>query len=182
MKLSPTRISGAFIIDIDGHIDERGLFARTFCAETFAQYGLETEFPQCNLSYSQARGTLRGLHYQSAPHQEAKLVRATRGRVFDVAVDLREGSTTFLAWDAVELDWQRRNAFYIPAGCAHGALTLEDDCEVFYQMSAVYVPDLARSLRWDDPAFGIAWPFMPTVMSRRDATSSYYRNEGTADE
>jgi dTDP-4-dehydrorhamnose 3,5-epimerase len=181
MKLSPTRISGAFVIDIDGHVDERGLFARTFCAETFAQYGLETEFPQCNLTYNHSRGTLRGLHYQSAPHQEAKLVRATRGRIFDVAADLRPESATFLAWDAVELDWQRRNAFYIPAGCAHGLLTLEDDCEVFYQMSAAYAPDQARSVRWDDPALGIAWPFEPSIMSVRDATCNRYGKEGPAD-
>jgi dTDP-4-dehydrorhamnose 3,5-epimerase len=182
MKLSPTRISGAFVVDIDARVDERGLFARTFCTETFARYGLETKFPQCNLSYSPARGTLRGLHYQSSPHEEAKLVRATRGRVFDVAVDLRPASATFLAWDAVELDWQRRNAFYIPAGCAHGTLTLEDDCEVFYQMSAPYAPGLARSMRWDDPAFGIAWPLMPSIMNERDATCGYYKKEGTADE
>lgn len=182
MRLSPTRIPGAFVIDIDAHVDERGLFARAFCAETFAQYGLETEFPQCNLSYSPVRGTLRGLHYQAAPHQEAKLVRATRGRVFDVAVDLRPDSATFLAWDSVELDWRRRNAFYIPAGCAHGLLTLEDDCEVFYQMSAAYVPDLARAVRWDDPAFDVAWPFEPSVMSHKDATCGYYGKQGTADE
>jgi dTDP-4-dehydrorhamnose 3,5-epimerase len=179
MRLSPTRIAGAFVIDIEGHVDERGLFARTFCAETFEQHGLAAEFPQCNLSYSPQRGTLRGLHYQDAPHREAKLVRATRGRVFDVAADLRPDSVTFLAWDAVELDWQRRNAFYIPAGCAHGLITLEDDCEVLYQMSAAYAPDLARSVRWDDPVFGIPWPLQPSVMSQRDATCDYY-GEGRA--
>jgi dTDP-4-dehydrorhamnose 3,5-epimerase len=178
MRLYPTRIAGAFVVDIDGHVDERGLFARTFCAETFEQHGLETEFPQCNVSYNHARGTLRGMHFQSVPHEEAKLVRVTRGRVFDVAADLRPDSATFLAWDAVELDWQRRNAFYIPAGCAHGLLTLEDDCEVFYQMSEAYQPDLARYVRWDDPTLGIVWPFRPSVMSQRDATCDYYRKEG----
>ncbi|MBB3975689.1 dTDP-4-dehydrorhamnose 3,5-epimerase [Rhizobium azooxidifex] len=174
MRFAPSRIAGAFFIDIDGHGDERGTFARTFCAETFAAHGLATHFPQCNASYSAVRGTLRGLHYQAAPQGEAKLVRATRGRVFDVAVDLRPGSGTYLAWDAVELDWRRKNAFYIPEGCAHGLLTLEDECEVFYQMSAPYVADLARCVRWDDPAFAIAWPITPTSMNDRDATCPYF--------
>lgn len=180
MKFTETRIDGAFFIDIEPFVDQRGLFARSFCREEFAGRRLETEFVQCNLSHNVARGTLRGMHYQLAPHAEAKLVRATHGRVFDVAVDLRRSSPTYLAWDAVELDWRRRNAFYIPPGCAHGYLTLEDDCEVFYQVSASYAPDLAREVRWDDPAFGITWPFVPSVVSDKDANCADYEETGTA--
>jgi len=169
MRFQPTAIAGAFVVDVtEGH-DERGMFARTFCADTFAQQGLASSFPQCNVSLNHKRGTLRGLHYQLAPGEEVKLVRAVRGRVFDVAVDLRPDSPTFRQWASVELDAALRNAFYIPAGCAHGFLTLQDDSELFYQMSQVYQPDLARGLRWDDPAFAIEWPFAPAVISQRDA-------------
>lgn len=168
MKFSPTSVAGAFIVDIDPHTDARGLFARAFCAETFAARGLASAYPHCNLSHNVKRGTLRGLHYQAEPKQDAKLVRAVRGRAFDVAVDLRPGSPTYLAWAAVELDAERRNAFYIPAGCAHGFLTLTDDCEIFYQVSQAYDPALDRGVSYDDQAFGIAWPFAPTVISDRD--------------
>ncbi|MBR0557903.1 dTDP-4-dehydrorhamnose 3,5-epimerase [Ciceribacter sp. L1K23] len=177
MKFTESRISGAFLIDPEPHQDERGLFARTFCRETFAARGLAREFLQCNTSLNPKKGTLRGLHYQAEPYGEAKLVRATRGRVFDVAVDLRPGSPSYLLWDAVELDWRRRNAFYIPAGCAHGFLTLDDDCEVFYQMSTVYVPAAARGARWDDPAFGIQWPAEPSLIGDRDAAFAAYVKE-----
>lgn len=181
MRFSPTRVDGAFVVNLDPYVDGRGTFARTFCAGTFAEHGLESTFVQCNMSYNPRRGTLRGLHYQLAPHQETKLVRATCGRVFDVAVDLRPDSPTYLAWDAVELDAKRRNAFYIPAGCAHGLLTLEDDCEVAYQVSASYQPASSREVRWDDPAFGIAWPFEPTVISEKDATCADFIVKRNAD-
>lgn len=169
MKFLATEITGAFLVEADALADGRGMFARTFCAETFAAQGLASVYPQCNLSANIRRGTLRGLHYQADPKPEAKLVRATSGRVFDVAVDLRPQSPTYRKWAAAELDAARHNAFYIPAGCAHGFLTLEDGCTLFYQMSESYVPELARGVRWDDPAFNIDWPFAPIVISERDA-------------
>lgn len=170
MRFVPTAVCGAFIVEVDAHSDERGMFTRTFCAEAFAAQGLAAVYPQCNVSRNARRGTLRGLHYQAAPRPEAKLVRATSGRAFDVAVDLRPASSSYLAWAAVELDAGKHNAFYIPAGCAHGFLTLEDDCELFYQMSDPYVAELARGVRFDDPAFSITWPFAPLVISARDAS------------
>jgi dTDP-4-dehydrorhamnose 3,5-epimerase len=177
MKFVPTAVSGAFIVEPDEKADDRGMFARTFCAETFAARGLAPVFAQCNVSQNHKRGTLRGMHYQADPKPEAKLVRATRGRVFDVALDLRPASASYMRWAAVELDAARHNAFYIPEGCAHGFLTLEDDCELFYQMSEVYVADLARGVRFDDPAFSIAWPFAPTVISARDAALESHSQE-----
>ena len=177
MKFTATEVAGAFIIKPDTLSDERGSFLRTFCAETFAAQGLATTYPQCNVSTNTQRGTLRGLHFQTAPGAEAKLVRATRGRVFDVAVDLRPDSPSYLKWAAVELDAGRHNAFYIPTGCAHGFLTLEDDSALFYQMSAPYAPELARGVRWDDPAFAIAWPFAPGVISARDAAHPDFTEE-----
>ncbi|WP_017671912.1 dTDP-4-dehydrorhamnose 3,5-epimerase [Blastomonas sp. AAP53] len=175
MKLLPTAITGAMVVEVDAHMDERGLFARTFCADVFGAHGLATHFPQCNTSQNPQRGTLRGLHYQAAPKEEAKLVRATRGRAFDVAVDLRPASDSYLQWVSVELDADRRNAFYIPAGCAHGFLTLSDDCEIFYMMSESHAPDLGRSVRWDDPAFSIDWPSPPLIMNERDAMCEDYK-------
>lgn len=169
MNFVATAVCGAVIVEVQPHLDERGMFARTFCAETFADHGMASAFPQCNISVNSKARTLRGMHYQKAPAAEAKLVRATRGRVFDVAVDLRPGSTTYLRWAAVELRADKHNAFYIPEGCAHGFLTLEDDCEVFYQMSRVFAPSSARSVRWNDPAFGIDWPLEPLIMNERDA-------------
>lgn len=177
MKFVPTAVSGAFVVEVDARSDERGLFVRTFDAKSFANHGLVPVYPQCNISQNHKRGTLRGMHYQAEPRPEIKLVRATRGRVFDVALDLRRDSPTYLKWASVELDANSYNAFYIPAGCAHGFLTLEDDCELFYQMSEVYVPELARGVRWDDPAFSIAWPFMPSVINERDAALESYSQE-----
>lgn len=177
MKLCPTRVAGAYHVQITGHRDERGMFARTFDAEIFGAHGLATHYPQSSISTNDRRGTLRGMHYQADPKPEAKIVRALRGRVFDVALDLRPSSPTYLCWDAVELDASQHNAFYIPPGCAHGFLTLEDGCELFYQMSEFYVPELARGVRWNDPAFSIEWPFAPIVMSERDASLQISRPE-----
>lgn len=179
MKFIPTAVSGAFAVEVDARSDDRGVFARTFCSETFAANGLLPTYPQCNVSQNNKCGTLRGMHYQANPRPEAKLVRATRGRVFDVALDLRPESESYLRWASVELDAEKRNAFYIPTGCAHGFLTLEDHCELFYQMSEVYVPDLSRGVRWDDPAFAIAWPFVPSIISERDAALENY-SRGTS--
>jgi dTDP-4-dehydrorhamnose 3,5-epimerase len=150
--------------------DERGFFARTWCAEEFARNGLNPALVQCGIAYNHRQGTLRGMHYQAAPAEEAKLVRCTRGRIFDVAIDLRPASPTFLRYAAAELSAEERNMLYIPEGCAHGYITLEDDCEVLYQMSAAYRPELARGVRWNDPAFGIAWPVEVAVISERDRT------------
>ena len=180
MRFVPTAIPGAFVVEIEGQTDERGLFARAFCAETFAARGLASSFPHCNISHNLKRGTLRGLHYQSAPKEDAKLVRVTRGAVFDVALDLRPRSPSYLRWAAVELQANKRNAFYIPAGCAHGFLTLTDDCELFYQVSQVYDPALDRGVRYDDPAFGIEWPCAPAVLSARDASHEPYKPEAGA--
>ncbi|WP_315831404.1 dTDP-4-dehydrorhamnose 3,5-epimerase [Bradyrhizobium prioriisuperbiae] len=174
MKFSATNIPGVWIVEVTSSQDERGLFARTFCADTFSQHGLVSQFPQCNSSWNAKKGTLRGMHYQDMPHPEIKLVRCTKGRVFDVVVDLRADAPTHRKWVGVELDANRRNAVYIPEGCAHGFLTLEDDCEVFYHMGERYVPELARGVRWNDPAFQIEWPMHPALISERDASLPDY--------
>jgi len=169
VRITPLGLDGAFVVEAEPQADERGLFARTFCRDTFRAQGLHGDFVQCNSSYNRRRGTLRGLHFQAAPHEEIKLVRCTQGAIFDVAVDLRPDSATFCRWRAVELSADNRRALYVPAGFAHGFQTLTDEAEVFYQMSAAYVPDLARGVRWNDPAFAIAWPVEPPILSGRDA-------------
>lgn len=169
MQLIPTRLAGVFIVEALAHADERGLFARTFDEATFAAAGLPVRWPQCNTSFNHLRGTLRGLHYQAEPKGEPKLVRCTRGAVFDVAVDLRPGSATLHQWVGAELTADNRRALFIPHGLAHGFLTLEDRSEVFYQMGEPYDAALARGVRWNDPAFQIAWPIEATIISPRDA-------------
>lgn len=171
----PTGVDGAYEIELIPFRDARGTFSRAFCADTFRAHGLMDRFVHANLSGNPAKGTLRGLHMQEAPRAEVKLVRATRGRVQDVVVDLRPGSPTYLRWASVELSAERQNALYVPEGCAHGFLTLEDQCEVFYLVSDVYAPDLARTYRWDDPAFGIEWQIPPTLISDRDAAAQDFR-------
>lgn len=168
MKIVATRIPGVMVVEATAHADDRGLFARTFDAQAFAEAGLPTHWPQCNTSFNPKRGTLRGLHYQADPKPEPKLVRCTRGRIFDVAVDLRPESAAYRNWFAIELSADNRTALYVPKGCAHGFLTLEDESEVFYQMGESYAPDLARGVRWNDPALAIAWPFTPTLVGERD--------------
>jgi dTDP-4-dehydrorhamnose 3,5-epimerase len=169
MKIRPTALVGVLVVSPAVTADERGLFARTYDAASFAAAGLPIAWPQCNTSWNARKGTLRGLHYQAEPRPDPKLVRCTRGRIFDVAVDLRKDSATFGRWIAVELSEHNRDALAIPAGCAHGFLSLEDDCEVFYMMGEVYVPELTRGVRWNDPAFAIKWPGAPTTISERDA-------------
>jgi dTDP-4-dehydrorhamnose 3,5-epimerase len=158
MQFLQTPLNGAWLIDLELLGDERGWFSRTFDAEQFAARGLDPNVAQCNASFNARRGTLRGMHYQAEPHGESKLVRCVRGAIFDVAVDLRAGSPTFRGWHGVELSASNRLAFYIPAGLAHGFQTLSDDAEVLYQMGHAYVPEAARGVRWDDPAFAIDWP------------------------
>lgn len=168
MIFTETRLANAFVIDPEPYADERGLFARTFCAREFAEHGLDTTPVQCNVSLNRGRGTMRGMHWQAAPHEEAKLVRCTHGAIHDVIVDLRPDSATFGEHVGVELTAGNRRMLYVPEGFAHGFLTLEDDSEVFYQMSAFYEPDAARGLRYDDPALGIRWPAEVRVVSERD--------------
>ena len=168
MNFVPTPLAGAYLVELERREDERGFFARSFCQDEFKAHGLDPCVAQCNVSFNASRGTLRGLHYQDRPHEEAKLVRCTRGAIWDVIVDLRSGSPTRLKCHAVELNEKNRSALYIPKGFAHGFQTLVADSEVLYQMSEVYHPELARGLRWDDPKLGIRWPLADPVVSARD--------------
>lgn len=171
MKFTPTKLAGVWLVDMERREDERGWFARTWCAEEFAAHGLPTGFSQCSTSFNRRRGTLRGMHYQIAPHAEAKLVRCVRGAMFDVALDLRPESATFKQWVAAELTAENGRGLFIPEGCAHGFQTLADDTEVFYQIAGAYHPVSGRGVRWDDPAFGIRWPSPhDACLSPRDST------------
>jgi dTDP-4-dehydrorhamnose 3,5-epimerase len=158
MMFTETRLHGVYLLEPRRFEDERGFFAPAFSAKEFAERGLESRFVENNISYSRSRGTLRGMHYQAAPHGQAKLVRCTRGAVYDVAVDLRPDSPTFRQWVGVELTAENRRMLYLPGTCAHGFQTLVDDTEVFYQVSVAYAPESGRGFRWDDPAFRIEWP------------------------
>lgn len=169
MRFAATPLDGLVVIDLDVHADDRGGFARTFCEAEFADAGLPTRFPQCNLSFNAAAGTLRGMHYNAAPHGEAKVVRCVRGALHDVVVDLRPDSATRFEWFGVELTARNRRALFVPAGFAHGFLTLTDETDAHYHMGANYRPDAARGFRWDDPSIGIDWPIDPVVMSPTDA-------------
>jgi dTDP-4-dehydrorhamnose 3,5-epimerase len=168
MRITETRLGGAYVIELERHEDERGYFARTFCRAEFERAGLTSPVEQCSTSFNRRRGTLRGLHFQLAPAAEHKLVRCTRGRIYDVIVDIRDGSPTLYEWLAVELSEHDGRALYVPAGFAHGFQTLADGTEVFYQISEPYQPDLARGLRWDDPRLAIRWPIPTPILSERD--------------
>jgi len=170
MIFTTTAIPGVVIIDLDRHTDERGFFARSWCAHEFQAAGLPGQFAQCNVSWNARRHTLRGMHWQEAPHSEAKLVRCTGGALFDVAIDLRVESPTYLDHFAVELNASNHRAVFISSGLAHGFITLADETEVLYQMDIPYVEGVARGVRWDDPAFGIDWPAFPEVISDRDSS------------
>lgn len=176
MKFTPTPLPGVFLIEPEPIEDERGFFARTFCAQEFARHGLNPHLSQCSISYNARAGTLRGMHWQAEPHAEAKLIRCTQGAIYDVALDLRPHSPMFKRWFATELSAKNHRSFYIPEGCAHGFQTLTDDCEVCYQISAPYVPEAAQGVRWDDPDFGIEWPStVRRVLSPRDRTYPDFR-------
>lgn len=176
MIFEQTPIGGAFLITLEPVADERGSFARTFSADEFEAHGLDARVVQCNVSTNVRAGTLRGLHYQAEPRAEAKLVRCSRGAIFDVVVDLRAGSPTRLRWFGAELSAGNGRMLFVPAGLAHGFQTLVDDSEVVYQMSEAYSPEHARGVRWDDPAFGIEWPPAPSrTLSERDRTYADYR-------
>ena len=161
-------LAGAFVVESEPIEDERGWFARIYDESELEQNGVATRFAQGSLAFNKERGTLRGLHYQADPHAEAKLVRCIRGAVHDVIVDLRPGSPTFKRWLAVELTAASGRMLYVPEGLAHGYLTLENESETLYLISAPYAPEAARGVRWDDPAFGIEWPHEPRVMSEKD--------------
>jgi len=168
VKFDALPVQGAWEIGLEPARDERGVFARTWCEREFAANGITTRFVQSNLSVTRSRGMLRGMHLQARPHEEAKLIRCVRGRVYDVILDLRPASKTFLRWHAVELDAEKGNAVFIPQGCAHGFVTLVDDSELHYQMSAFYVPDAKRGVLWNDPAFAIIWPVSEPTVSAAD--------------
>lgn len=168
MKFHDTKIEGVTIVEPERIEDERGWFARTHCAEIFSERGLTSSFAQCSASYNRRRGTLRGLHFQAAPAEEAKLIRCVRGSIFDVAVDLRPGSATVGQWVSVELSEENGTAILIPEGCAHGFQTLADDTEIFYQISVPYQAPLSRGVRWDDPDLAIPWPLESSILSDRD--------------
>lgn len=168
MIFTETPIAGAYLVELEPHVDERGFFARAWCRDEFAAQGLTQPFVQANLAQSHDAGTLRGLHFQIPPHEEAKFLRCLRGAVYDVIVDLRPDSATYLHWHAESLTATGRNALYVPAGCAHGYQTLADDTEVFYQVTAAYAPEGERGIRYDDPAFEIEWPREVTGLSEKD--------------
>jgi dTDP-4-dehydrorhamnose 3,5-epimerase len=176
MIFTETAIPGVVMVEPEPARDSRGFFARLHCPEEFARAGWPFTPVQTSVSHNARKGSLRGLHYQADPYAEAKLVRVTRGRAFDVVVDLRPESPTYRRWAGVELDPQRANAVLIPPGIAHGFLTLEDETDVFYQISPAYIPGHDRGVRWNDPAFGVEWPTAPAVISERD--SSYPDHPG----
>lgn len=170
MIFAETRLKGAFIIEPERLEDERGFFARTFCQKEFAAHGLRTRFVQCSISFNKKKGTLRGMHYQVVPHEEAKLVRCTMGAIYDVIIDLRREAPTFRQWVGVELTAHNHRMLYVPEGMAHGFQTLEDDTEVFYEITEPYHPECAAGVRWDDDAFGISWPLAVSILSDKDRT------------
>jgi dTDP-4-dehydrorhamnose 3,5-epimerase len=163
-----TKLKGAFIIEPERIEDERGFFARTFCRNEFEAHGLNPHLVQCSVSFNKKKGTLRGIHYQTAPHEETKLVRCTRGAIYDVMLDLRPNSPTFKQWVSAELTGENRRMLYVPKGVAHGFQTLEDQTEVLYQMSEFYSPEYVRGVRWDDSSVVIQWPITRPILSERD--------------
>ncbi|HEX7969151.1 MAG TPA: dTDP-4-dehydrorhamnose 3,5-epimerase [Stellaceae bacterium] len=170
MIFTPTRLGGLWLVEMERHADERGYFARSWCRREFAEHGLDTTLAQASVSFNAKAGTLRGMHFQRPPHAETKLVRCTRGAIWDVAIDLRSGSSTRGQWQGFELSAENGAALYIPEGFAHGFQTLVPDTEVFYQISRFHVPEAASGVRYDDPAFGVSWPLPVSCISPRDAT------------
>src|SRR5215468_11700982 len=168
MKFSKTSLTGIWLIELELREDERGFLARTFCETEFADHGLNIRWPQCNLTLTRTRGMIRGMHYQAEPKPEIKLIRCAAGKIFDVLVDVRKDSPTFGRWEGFELSGENRRTLYVPGGFAHGFQCLTDNCEVFYQMSEFYFPELARGLRWNDPQVGIKWPLAEATLSERD--------------
>ena len=168
MIFTPTKLIGAYVIDVDPHMDQRGFFTRSFCRHEFEDLGLNPNLVQMNTGFSYKKGTLRGMHFQTPPHAEAKLVRCLRGAIFDVIIDLRPSSATHQQWLGVQLSQDNRRMLYVPEGFAHGYITLEDNTEMIYQTTEFYSKDHATGVRFDDPAFGISWPVDVAVVSTQD--------------
>lgn len=176
MKFIETKLKAAYVIELEKIEDERGFFARSWCEKEFAERGLNPNLVQCNISFNRKKGTLRGMHYQAKPYREAKLIRCTKGAIYDVILDLRSDSPTFKQWVAVELTSENRKMLYIPEGLAHGFQSLEDDTEVFYQMSEFYHPEVAKGVRWNDTAFGIEWMENEPIISEKDKSYADFTN------
>jgi dTDP-4-dehydrorhamnose 3,5-epimerase len=170
VRFKPTSIDGAYLIEPELAEDQRGFFARLWCAEEFRENGLDTRLAQASISYNRRRGTIRGLHWQAAPYGENKLVRCSAGAIYDVLVDIRPHSTSYMRWEAFLLSHRNRRMIFIPEGIAHGFQTLEDDTEISYQMSEAYHPEAACGLRWDDPSFNIIWPISDPILSLKDCS------------
>ena len=177
MIFTETKLKGAYLVELAKLEDERGFFARAWCQHEFAAQGLTSSLVQCNVSFNKKRGTVRGMHYQLPPYAETKLVRCTRGAIYDAIIDLRPGSTTFLQWLGIELTAENYRMLYVPVGFAHGFQTLVDNSEVFYQMSEFYAPDAGRGVRWNDPLFNLRWPRPVSVISDRDQHYAEGRHE-----
>ena len=177
MIIHETRFEGAYVIEPQPVRDDRGFFARVWCEEEMGAFGLSGRTAQASVSFNKARGTLRGMHFQRAPHEEDKLVRCTQGAIYDVIVDLRSDSQTHMEWQAFELSADNRKTLFVPRGFAHGFLTLEDETEIFYQISEYYVPEAGAGLRYDDPALGIHWPEPIQVISDKDANYPYLTDD-----
>lgn len=177
MRFISTPLKGAYVIEPERLEDDRGFFARTWCENEFASQGLDPHLVQCSISFNHQKGTLRGMHFQLPPFAETKLVRCTKGAIYDVIVDLRQDSESYLQWLGVELTADNRKTLYVPKGFAHGFQSLDDESEVFYQISEQYAPDHARGFRWNDPLFNIIWPEVPTVISLRDQEYEDYIQE-----
>ena len=177
MIFTETSLKGAYIIDVKRLEDERGFFGRSYCKREFEEHGLNTNAAQANVSYNKKKATLRGMHMQVAPHGETKLVRCTRGSIYDVIVDLRENSDTYKQWIGVELTADSYRMLYVPEGFAHGFITLEDNTDVTYQVTQFYTPGAERGYRWDDPAFNIKWPIEPLIISEKDRAHPLFQTE-----
>jgi dTDP-4-dehydrorhamnose 3,5-epimerase len=168
MIFKDTELKDAYIIELERLSDDRGFFSRSYCANEFREHGIKHHILQSNVSYNKAKGTLRGLHYQEKPYEEAKLIRCTKGAVYDVIIDIRPGSISYKNWTGAELNEQNHRMLYVPKGFAHGFITLEDKTEVTYQMSEIYTPGVDKGIRWDDPAFAIEWPVTVSKISEKD--------------
>jgi dTDP-4-dehydrorhamnose 3,5-epimerase len=176
MIFTETKLKGAFILEVEKHEDERGFFGRSWCTNEMKKHGLNANVLQANISFNKKRGTLRGMHYQIAPYQEAKLVRCSGGSIFDVIIDLRKDSPTFKQWIGVELSQANYKMLYVPEDFAHGFITLENNSEISYLMTEIFVPDAGATIRWNDPLFNIIWPLEPTILSVKDSSQPDFEN------
>lgn len=177
MIINSTKFEGLFTIELEKQEDDRGFFARSWDVKKFKEFGLNAKVVQCNISVSRKKGTLRGMHYQSKPYEETKLIRCTKGSIFDVVIDLRPKSKTFKKWRSFELSEKNYKMLYVPKGFAHGFITLQNDTEVFYQMSEFFMPKFAKGVRWDDPVFQIKWPLKPIIISEKDRNYELFNDK-----